>query len=138
MNNPEKMLYQVNKSGSNLIILFILLNVFYTIVSLKYMPMTILIGSFTIVNIAISLMGFLGSTKCKLYNINWAYAFVVGAIAQAVRFFEIPATFDPSLRLLLIVTLELSAISLLAGALITINKCKIKTKFELAQTSKVN
>lgn len=138
MNNPEKMLYQVNKSGSNFVIIFILLNMFYTIVSLKFMPMTILIGSFTITNIAISLVGFLGSTKCKMYNINWAYFGVIGAIAQAIRFLEIPATFDGNLWTLLFITLEVSAISLLAGSIITINKSKIKTNFEQAQTSKVN
>lgn len=138
MINPEKMLYQVNKSGSNLIIVFILLNMFYTIQTLTYMPLTILVGSFTIVNIIISLAGFLGSTKCKVYNIKWAYAGVVGAILQAVRFIEIPASFDSGLRMTLFIALELSAVALLAGSIITIQKSKIKNDYEKAQASKLN
>lgn len=138
MINPEKMLYQVNKSGSNLIVLFILINMFYTILALTYMPLTILVGSFTIVNIVISLAGFLGSTKCKVYNIKWAYAGVVGAILQAVRFVEIPASFDADLRMILIVALELSAVALLAGSIITIRKSIIKNNYEKTQASKLN
>lgn len=138
MINPEKMLYQVNKSGSNLIVLFILINMFYTILALTYMPLTILVGSFTIVNIVISLAGFLGSTKCKVYNIKWAYAGVVGAILQAVRFVEIPASFDADLRMILIIALELSAVALLAGSIITIRKSIIKNNYEKTQASKLN
>lgn len=138
MNNPEKMLYQVNKSGSNLVVIFILLNMLYTIVSLTYMPMTVFIGTFTIVNIIISLAAFLGSTKFKVYNIKWAYAGLVGAVAQAIRFIEIPSVFDSGLRSMLFITLEVSAICLLVGSIITIKKSRIKTSYEQSQTSKVN
>jgi hypothetical protein len=138
MINPEKMQYQENKSGSSMVTIFILLNMFYTIMMLKSMPMTMAIGSFTMINILISLVAFLASTNFKIYKLKWAYGGVVGAIIQALRFGAIPDSFSSGLKILLLVSLEVSAILLLVGSIITIIKTKAKEKYELEEQSQVN
>lgn len=138
MNNPEKMSYQVNKSGSDFVVFFIALNMVYTIFTLKFMPITLAIGTFTLFNIAISLVAFLGSTKYKIYQIKWAYGGIVLALIQAGRILFLPVEFEPGLRMFLIVVLELSAVLLVIGSLITIRKSKVKQAFEQTQAPAAN
>lgn len=129
MIQAEKLIYQENKLSANLIVLYISLNMLYTIMTLEKMPVNLFIGSFTLINIILSLVGFLVSTKCKAYDINWAYAGLGLAAFQFLRFFFIPDGFEPSYKLLLIVVLLSSAVALLVGSLITIKRAKIKNTY---------
>jgi len=130
MNKADKMLYQENVAGSDLVVLFVVLNMIFTIMNLRDMPIDLNIGIFVMYNILLSLVTFLASTKMKIYKINWGYAGLVIAAIQILRIFRIPegysANFEMSLKALVIG----SAIALAMGSVITIRRSAIKNKYE--------
>jgi len=135
MINAEKLLYQPNKSGSTYVVFFILLNMLFTILTLKSMDMTINLGIFTLFNILVSLVGFLASTKYSIYKMKWAYGGTLFSLWQAGRIFFIPEELDAALTFYLTIILLVSAGCLLIGSLITIRKTKIRNDFEASQTA---
>lgn len=130
MKNVEKMLYQENKLGSSLVVLFVVLNMAFTIFNLKNMPVEFSLGVFVMFNIVLSLTGFLASTKMKVYLIKWGYFGVVLSIVQVVRVMNIPEGYEANLNTALVALVLTSAASLLAGSIVTIIKSGKKTAYE--------
>ncbi len=131
MNKADKMLYQENKLGSGFVVLYIITNMAFTIFNLKNMPVDIDLGGFIMLNILLSLVGFLASTKMKVYLIKWGNAGIVLGLFQFIRLMTIPegytATLDMSLKALLVA----SGICMLIGSIVTIRRSKIKDTYEL-------
>lgn len=130
MKNIEKMLYQENKLGSSLVVLFIVLNMAYTIFNLKNMPVEFSLGVFVMFNIILSLVGFLASTKMKVYLVKWGYFGILLSIVQVFRVANIPEGYETLLNTSLVVLVLTSAVALFAGSLITIIKSGKKTAYE--------
>lgn len=130
MNKADKLLYQENKAGSNLVVLFVLLNVAFTIYNLRVMPVDLDVGIFVMYNILVSLVAFLASTMMLRYNKRWGYAGLVIAVIQFLRIFNIPEGYETGFDLTLKAMVVLSAVCLLAGSIITIRRATIKSKYE--------
>ncbi len=133
MKNPEKMLYQENTLASNFIMIFIILNLVFTIFTMNNMPVNSSVGTFTMLNILLSLLGFLASTKCKIYKKNWGYFALIIGVAQIFRFIVLPMEIAQGMRMFLIVTLEISAFAMIIGSIITINRATVRQRFIDAQ-----
>ncbi len=86
----EILKYKPNKLSSNFALLAILFNTFYVILALRYMDTTNFhtayrLGILTLVNIFISLLTFLGSSRAKQYSFGWSIYFIVFGIFQIVQ-----------------------------------------------------
>jgi hypothetical protein len=88
------------------------------------MPVDLWIGGVTLYSIGLSLVGFLASTKYKIYNIKWAKFGIFLAITQGLRLLIIPDGLTPGIRIFVTVVLFISAVLALASALVTISRCK--------------
>lgn len=129
-NKAEKMLYQENKLGADLVIMFILLNMVFTIFNLRDMPIDTNIGIFTMYNILLSLAAFLASTKMRVYNSKWAYTFIAVAVIQCFRVLRIPTEYEAGFRSTLMAFVFASAVALVVGCVITIRRTAVKTAYE--------
>lgn len=130
MNKADKLLYQENKTGSNFVMGFVMLNMAFTVYNLRVMPIDLNVGMFVMYNIFISLVGFLASTKMKIYHKKWAYAGLVIALAQLFRILSIPDVYESGFYMILVTMVVLSAVFMVAGSLITIRRSTIKEKYE--------
>lgn len=135
-NRAEKMLYQENKLGADLVVLFIILNMVFTIFNLRFMPIDMNIGIFTMYNIVLSLAAFLASTKMRVYNSRWAYAFILVAVVQCFRVIRIPDVYEASFTNLLMGLVFVSAAFLVAGSVVTIRRSAVKTAYEKSLPAK--
>ena len=130
MNKADKLLYQENKAGSNLVVLFVILNMAYTIYNLRVMPVDMNVGIFVMYNIVVSLLAFLASTKMRTYNKSWGYAGLVIAVVQLFRIIRLPDVYETGFYMTLVAMIVLSAVFMIAGSLITIRRSTIKNEYE--------
>lgn len=130
MDKADKMLYQENVAGANLVVLFVVINMVFTIMNLRFMPIDLNIGIFVMYNILLSLITFLASTKMKVYKKKWGYAGVVIAVIQLFRVLNIPEGYTPGFEASLKAMVIGSAIVLVVGSVITIRRSAIKSKYE--------
>ncbi|WP_245587882.1 ABC transporter ATP-binding protein [Acholeplasma granularum] len=120
MKRPARMLYQPNKIGYYLMLIFIIANLVYTIQSLETMATTLFLGTDTMINIAILLAGFLASAKIKVYDKRWSYIAIGFALFQIVRMF-----WTPGIKQDWVVYLAISSISALLASFISLHKINI-------------
>src|SRR5690554_5550591 len=120
MKRPARMLYQPNKIGYYLMLIFIIANLVYTIQSLETMATTLFLGTDTMINIAILLAGFLASAKIKVYDKRWSYIAFGFALFQIVRMF-----WTPGIKQDWVVYLAISSISALLASFISLHKINI-------------
>lgn len=139
----DRMRFTKNKASANLAILAILFNVFYFVSVYKTDVSTyyynILIGASIIYNLLFMLAVFLASEGVKNYKISYSYLLCVVGVLQLVRIFIIPmrshsavvtigGVETPAMQdgqfIRLLVYLVVSAVCLLASAVINYNKCR--------------
>lgn len=130
MNKADKLLYQENVAGANLVVVFVLLNMVFTIFNLRNMPVMYDIGIFVMYNILVSLVGFLASTKMRIYKKKWAYVGFVIALVQFFRITRIPDVYEAGLTMVLTVMVVISAVSMIAGSVITMRRSTLKNDYE--------
>lgn len=104
-----KLLYLENGLSQQLIVLFLVGNTLFTIVHTNTMGVNARIGTFILLNIALSLLAFLMAVQQKLYSSSWGYLGVVMALFQLSRLLWLPNDFSqagirPFLQILLIIT----------------------------------
>ncbi|MDF2698619.1 MAG: hypothetical protein K0Q49_175 [Haloplasmataceae bacterium] len=138
MSRKEKYLYQENRLGYSLVILFILINAVNAIVELNNMSIDKGLGITVFVNIIISLVTFLSAVKIKKYFINWTYfTFLLGLLQfYRIKFVPIETAekvgkvifFNFSVNKILITCLITSGILAIIGALISFRKCIIRKR----------
>lgn len=125
MKRPSRMQYQPNKTGYYMMLLFIILNLVYTIQSLETMATTIYLGFDTMINITILLAGFLASAKIKVYSKSWSNAALGFAAFQLLRML-----WTPGLQTDWAVYLILSAVAALFASYITLHKINILNRLD--------
>ncbi len=130
MNKAEKYLFQENVAGANLVMLFVILNMIFTILNLRVMPVMYHIGISVMYNILVSLVGVLASTQVRAYSKAWAYIGFVIAVVQLLRIPTIPEVYEKGFTMALTVIIILSAVSIIAGSLITIRRATLKNNYE--------
>lgn len=118
MNTSEKRLYLENSRSQSLILLYILGNTLFTIFYVNNMPVTVELGRFVMVNIALSLLAFLMAVRQKTYAIRWAYLGIALAVFQLVRIFWIPVVIVNPMRFALQLLLVITAGLVLAASFV--------------------
>jgi phosphatidylserine synthase len=122
MKKNEKILYRKNNLGYSLIMVFISLNVVYSIFVLNNMDVNWELGIFIFVTILLLLFGFLMASKMLVYSIRWSYIALGVAVFQLTRLFIGNYTFSSTQYFLLNLCIIASAISCFAGGLISIRR----------------
>jgi hypothetical protein len=83
----EKLLYRQNKFSGNLLMIYLLLNTYYTVYVLNKIPMNYYVGIFIMINIFLSLFVFLLSSKLKVYSMPWSITSAILSILLVFRYF---------------------------------------------------
>ena len=104
-----KLLYLENAFSQQLVVLFLLLNTLFTIVHINTMGVDARIGTFIMLNIALSLLAFLMAVQQKLYSTTWGYVGIGMGLFQLSRLLWLPQEFSqagirPFLQILLLLT----------------------------------
>ncbi|GKX29418.1 hypothetical protein SH1V18_18980 [Vallitalea longa] len=121
MKLDEKKLYQKNKIGYNLVLIFVILDTIYTIFTLKNMAIDYSIGIFIITNILLLMVGFLAAVKLRVYSLKWSYLSILMGVVQGIRFFFIPHELCGQVKMYLSLVLLASAVVVfIAGIVSTI------------------
>lgn len=123
MKRASRMKYQVNKASYNLLLLFLIINLVYTITSLEILKANNFIGIDVFINIALSLLGFLAAAKVKIYDRNWSYVAVFFGVFQLVRM-----SWTPQLNLEWTIYLILSSVAAFLAAYISFSKIHLLNK----------
>lgn len=127
----EKYLYIENKSGYAFVILFIVLNVAALLISLDKIAINSSIMPYSLFNIILSLVVFLGAIKQKMYSKKWALACIAIGILQVTRiFWPTPEYRDDTTQMIASVLLVISSVSIIWGSIITLKKHKLRHEAE--------
>lgn len=129
MNTSEKRLYMENAISQQLILLWLAGNTIFTLLYVNNMAVTVQLGFFVMINIALSLVAFLVAVRQKLYLIRWGYLGIGLALFQIARLFTIPEEIIGSPRLILQILLVLTAIAALAGSVICIQRARERQQY---------
>ncbi len=139
----DRMRYTKNTLSSNLAILAILFDVFYFVSIYKSdvgsFYYNILIGASIVYNLLFMLAVFLSSEGVKNYKIGYSYLLIVIGILQIARIFILPTKAHGAIAVIggvetvvmgdgqflrLVVYLVVSAVCLIASAVVNYNKCQ--------------
>lgn len=85
MKYPQRRLYENNRLGYLLMLVFIAGNALYAVIALNRMPATNAVGLLVMVTIALFLLGFLTAVKVRAYSRRWSYGALLIALFQTVR-----------------------------------------------------
>lgn len=129
MKNIEKMVYQENKKGYNLIMIFIILNFSYMLKMLNNMPTTYRLGIFTMINILLLLLAFLLAVKVKTYSIMWSYIGFLVTFFQVLQMLSIKCFLGKDPELSMYIVLGLSVLFVALGSIISVKVSKERTQF---------
>lgn len=130
----DRMQYKNDSVSRMLVILSIVFDVLYFTTLYKTNDehiFTVTLGISVIYNLLFLLAAFLSSENVKVYNVKYSYFCIFLGVMQIVRIFSFPLDclnqeiITQSTYTTLVIWLALSALSLLAGALISIYNCNI-------------
>lgn len=119
MQIVERKLYQKNKLGNLFVLLYIGLNIVYSIFNINMMPKASELGMFVMSTILLLLVGFLTGTKLTSYSKIWSVVAVILGIFQFVRLTFDVSYLEPNMIFMLNIVLIASGISVIIGGLIT-------------------
>ena len=120
-----KLLYLENGFSQQLIVLFILGNTLFTIVHTNTMLVNARIGTFILLNIALSLLAFLMAVQQKLYSTLWGYVGIIVGLFQLSRLLWLPQEFSQDgIRLLLQILLIFTGLLLLLASFVCIRRAR--------------
>lgn len=136
MKKIERMLYQKNNLGQNLIFLSIVFNVIYSIFVLNKMYSDWKLGLFVFITILLLLFGFLVGSKVLLYSKEWGYVAIGIGVFQFSRVFIENYYFDNTLLMLLKLCLMASALTSIIGGVISVRRAVIRKQLMDQSSSK--
>ena len=129
MNTGEKRLYVENTISQQLIIFWLAGNMIFTLLVVNNMEVTVRLGFFVMLNIALSLFAFLVAVRQRVYLINWAYAGIGLAIFQFARLFWIPEEIINPIRLYVQILLIATSVAAMAGSAICIQRSQERQRY---------
>ena len=124
MKNNERRLYQNNTTGYLLILLFIVLNIVFTIFTLNAMDKDLSVGIFVMMTIVLLLLGFLMVIKVRIYSMAWSVLAVCVGIFQFSRLFFTPGNLEGAMALFMNIILIVSALFCISGGLVSVINTK--------------
>ncbi len=122
MKKEEKILYRKNNFSYTLIMVSLSLNTVYSILILNNMYVNWRLGVFVLTTILLLLFAFLMASKMLVYSTQWSYVAVGVALFQFVRVIIWNYDIDGMQYLISYICLITSAISCLAGGLLSIRR----------------
>lgn len=119
MQIVERKLYQKNKLGNLFVLLYIGLNIVYSIFNINMMPKAMPLGIFVMSTILLLLIGFLTGTKLANYSKAWSVVAVLLGIFQFVRLTFDVSYLEANMQLIFNIVLIVSGILVIVGGLLT-------------------
>jgi hypothetical protein len=122
MKNKEILLYQQNDISQQLFMLYLLGNTAFTIFFANSADVDKKLGLFIMLNIVLSLLGFLTAVRQRVYAMNWGYVGLVIGVFQILRLAWIPEEIVNPLRLILIGLLFVTGLLAIVGSVICLKR----------------
>ncbi|GAB5493175.1 MAG: hypothetical protein Phog2KO_33900 [Phototrophicaceae bacterium] len=122
MKNKEILLYSQNTISQQLFMLYLLGNTVFTIFFANTADVDADLGLFIILNIVLSLLGFLTAVRQRVYAKFWGYVGFAIGVFQLVRLMWIPEEIVNPLRLLLVVLLLVSGALAITASLLCLRR----------------
>lgn len=119
--------YPENSSAYSIMLLFIALNAFVSLITLTHMRVSYVIGVYVLVTIVISLLGFLVAVRLRLYQKSGMMMCAALIVVQTIRCFLLPEITQYSLLMLLLMLMSVGILGL--SLVITIKNSKIRDKY---------
>ena len=129
MITGEKRLYVENSLSQQLIIFWLAGNTIYTLLYVNNVTVSVQMGFFVMLNIALSLFAFLVAVRQRVYLIQWAYAGIGLAIFQFARLFWIPEELVNPLRLYMQILLVATSAAALIGSFVCIQRSRERQQY---------
>jgi hypothetical protein len=134
MRHKERRLFQKNKIGFLLMLVFIILNTVFSIYTLNSMTQDYYLGTFTMQTIVLLLFGFLTAVKIQTYSsVWWCFAAVVMGLYQGSRVFFTQTLMEGSQLFLFNIILIVSAGFCIAGGILSAKWTKERQTIEIEQ-----
>lgn len=119
-------LYEDNKTGFTLVLLHIILNVVYSIFTIKNMETNYEVGIFIMTTIILLLLGFLTAVKVQKYSMPFSFVAIIIGLFQFTRPFFANNTASEGLTTTLNAFLILSGIVCVLGGIVSIRNARIR------------
>jgi len=124
----QRRLYEKNKIGYVLVLFHIVLNVFYSINTIKHMDTSYDVGIFIMITIMLLLVGFLTAVKVQNYSMVWSMVAIIIGLFQFSRLLFTDNPVDGMFGSVLIIALVLSGIFCVLGGLVSIKNTQVRRK----------
>ncbi|RMF01636.1 MAG: hypothetical protein D6768_10180 [Chloroflexi bacterium] len=129
MKTSEMRLYLENTLSQQLIFFYIGGLTLFTIFYINSMNVNVRLGIFIMVNIVLSLVGFLMAVRQKSYSSFWGYVGIALALFQFARLLWMPEEIVGSVKFISAALLIATGISALVGSIICIKLSHERQKF---------
>lgn len=129
MKSGEKWLYVENAVSQQLILFWLAGNTAFTLLTINSMDVTVRLGFFVMLNIALSLVAFLIAVRQKAYYAIWAYVGFALGLFQLARLFWIPAEIVNPIRLILQILLVTTGVAALIASYVCIQRSQERQQF---------
>lgn len=129
MKSDEKRLYVENTLSQQLVMFWLAGNMIFTLFYVNNMDVTVRLGFFVMLNIALSLFAFLVAVRQRVYQIQWGYLGIGLAIFQIARLFWIPEEIVNPVRLYIQILLVVTSMAALAGSIICLQRSQKRQQY---------
>ena len=129
MNTGEKRLYVENHLSQQLILFWLAGNTIFTLLYVNNVTVSVQMGFFVMLNIALSLFAFLVAVRQRVYLIQWAYAGIGLAIFQLMRLYWVPEELVNPIKLYLQILLVATSLAALIGSIICIQRSQERQRY---------
>ncbi len=129
MNTGEKRLYVENYLSQRMILFWLAGNTIYTLLYVNNVTVSVQMGFFVMLNIALSLFAFLIAVRQRVYLVQWAYAGIGLAIFQFARLFWIPEELTNPILLYMQILLVATSVAALVGSIICIQRSRERQQY---------
>lgn len=122
MKNKEILLYSQNNISQQLFMFYLLVNTAFTIFYSNTANVDKDLGLFIMLNIILSLLGFLTAVRQRMYAKEWGYIGLAIGVFQLVRLMWIPEEILNPLRFALLAMLLVSGTLAIIGSMMCIRR----------------
>lgn len=129
MKSGEKRLYVENTLSQQLILFWLAGNTVFTLLTINNMEVTVRLGFFVMLNIALSLLAFLIAVRQKNYLIQYAYIGFAFGLFQLARLMWMPPEIMGGMRLFLQAILIATGIAALVASYICLQRSQERQSF---------
>lgn len=117
--NKNQVYYPLDNLSYKLVLLFLIINTFLSILTINYMTPNIRIGVEIMITIIISLLSFLIAIRLQNYTPTWEFRTFILGIVQLLRIIVLPSLHSNGLQLMVQVMLLLSGLLLIGVSLMS-------------------